>query len=297
MVNIDVGTICKGKNFPVTGSSYIGAPKSNTAMFITKKVEQLLSALESVSECLVFAENGITVSDSLLQKHAFVFSKKPQLAYARFVRRFADERLEEEKKLKFQLIDGSYICEDTVIGNDAYIEPGCVIGPDVQIGQNARIHAGCVIKRTTAGDNLIANELSVIGANGFTMAEDEDGNKQRIPTLGRVTIGNNVEIGAQNNVSCGSGGDTILEDNVKLDALVHVGHDVHLRKNVEVTAGATLGGYLDAGKGSYIGIGSVIRNRVTLGDNAFVGMGSNVIKSVEPNVIVAGNPAKPFIKK
>ena len=294
MVRLNVNELCKDKNFYIVGSSYIGAPKSNTAMFITKKVEHLLSALESVSECLIFAEEGITISGTLRKEHAFVLSDKPQLAYARFVQRFADERFEEEKKLKFHLINGSYICEDTIIGEESYVEPGCIIGPDVKIGKNAKILAGCVIKRTTAGDNLIANELSVIGANGFTMAEDDDGNKQRIPTLGRVIIGNNVEIGVHDNISCGSGCDTIIEDNVKLDALIHVGHDVHLHKNAEVTAGATLGGFLNAGEGSYIGIGSVIRNRISLGDHAFVGMGANVTKSVGANVVVAGNPAKPF---
>ena len=291
-----VGHIVEGKSFNIFGISYIGAPRSNTAMFITKKVENLLSTLESVDECLVFAETGINVSEKLAEKHAFHFSEKPQLAYARFANEFADERFEKEKKLKYNLMPGGYyVSEDVVIPDDAYIEPGCIVGPDVQIGMNAKLLANSVIRRSTIGDNFIANEQSVVGAYGFTMAEDDEGNKVRIPTLGRVIIGNQVEVGSQNNVSCGSGGDTILEDNVKLDSLVYLGHDVHLHKSVEVTAGVAVGGFVEVGEGAYIGVGSVIRNRILIGEHSFIGMGANVTKSVEAGVVVAGNPAKPFI--
>ena len=297
-MEMNVNAVVPEKDFPIKGMSYIGAPRSNTAMFITKKVEHLLTALESVTECLVFAEEGIAVPEELDARHAFHFSRKPQLAYARFANQFAEERFSEEKRLQFQLMPGGYyLCEDSTVGEGAYIEPGCVIGPDVQIGRNARIYAGSVIRRSTIGDNFIANEHAVVGANGFNMAEDEDGNKMRIPTLGRVVIGNNVEVGVHDNISCGSGCDTIIDDYVKLDALVHVAHDDHLHKNVEITAGGIIGGFDELGEHAYVGINAVLRNRIQVGDNALIGMGSTVTKSVEANTTVAGNPAKPFTKK
>ncbi len=296
-MQLNVSRVFPDKNFDIVGMSYIGAPKSNTAMFITKKVDHLLKALEAVSECLVFAEDGVNVPDSLEDKHAFHFSKKPQLFYSRFAQEFEKERFEKEKKLKFNFLPGGYyLCEDSSIADCAYIEPGCVIGPDVQIGRNARILSGSVIRRTTIGDNFLANEYSVVGANGFTMAEDEEGNKFRIPTLGRVIIGNNVEIGAHNNISCGSGGDTIIEDNVKLDVLVHVGHDAHLKKNVEITACSIVGGFDVLEEGAYLGLNSTLRNRIIVGENALIGMGATVTKSVDPNTTVVGNPARVFEK-
>lgn len=292
-MKINVNRIIEDKNFNIVGMSYIGAPKSNTAMFITKKVEYLLVSLESVSECLVFAENGMCVSNELKEKHAFYFSEKPQLDYARFANEFAEERFREERQYKYVLMnDGYYISNDVAIPEDAYIEPGCVIGPDVRIGKNARILAGTVIKHTSIGDNFFSNEYAVIGANGFTMAEDEDGNKFRIPTLGKVIIGNNVEIGAHDNISGGSGGDTVIEDNVKIDALVHLGHDVHLQKNVEITAGAIIGGFNNLGEHVFIGINAVTRNRINIGERAVIGMGATVTKSVEADTTVAGNPAR-----
>ena len=296
-MEFNVARIVEGKTFNIVGMSYIGAPRHNTAMFITKKVAFLLEALYSVKECLVFAEYGMDVPNQLAEKHAFCFSEKPQLAYARFAARFAEERFSEEKKIAFRLTPGGYYLSDDVrIPEDAYIEPGCVIGPDVQLGANARLLAGTVIKHSTVGDNFLSNQYAVIGANGFTMVDDEEGNKYRIPTLGRVVIGNNVEVGAQDNISCGSGGDTVIEDFVKIDALVHLGHDVHLQKNVEITAGGIIGGFDTLGAHSYVGVNAVLRNRITIGDNAIIGMGSTVTKSVEANVTVAGNPARIFIK-
>jgi len=267
-------------------------------MFITKKVEYLLPYLRDVKECLVFAEIGMVVPNDLIKKHAFEFSQSPQLAYCRFVEKIAKKRFEIEKGIKFNLSPGGYyISEDSLIKSDAYIEPGCVIGPDVQIGSNAKIYANSVIRRSTIGDDFLANENAVIGSNGFTMTVDNCGNKIRIPTLGRVIIGNNVEVGSHNNISCGSAGDTRIDDHVKLDALVHIAHDVHLHSNVEVTAGVTIGGFLEAGEGTYIGLGSVLRNRISLGEHSFVGMGSNVTKPVASSNVVVGNPAKPFEKR
>jgi UDP-3-O-[3-hydroxymyristoyl] glucosamine N-acyltransferase len=296
-MEFNVERIVPGKSFFIKGTSYIGRPRSNTAMYITKKVEHLLSVLNDVKECLIFAEKSILVSEELEQKHAVVLCDRPQCEYAKFANLFEQERIKEESKFKYVLQEGGYyVSEDVTIPSDAYIEPNCVIGPDVHIGANARILAGSTIKYTTVGNGFLSNQYAVIGANGFTMADDENGNKLRIPTLGRVIIGNRVEVGVHDNISCGSAGDTIIEDCVKLDAFVHIGHDAHLHKNVEITAGAIIGGFDELEDYSYVGLNSTLRNRISLGENAFIGMGSTVTKSVDANVTVVGNPAKPFVK-
>ncbi len=292
-MNMNVNIVVPEKDFDIVGFSYIGKPRSNTAMFITKKVEHLLGALINVKECLVFAETGISVSDTLKNLHAFHFSKSPQFAYAGFAQKYAEARFVEEKNIKFNMTSvGYYVSSDVVIPEDAYIEPGCVIGPDVQLGKNVRVMSGSVIRRSTIGDDFIANEHAVIGTNGFTMAEDELGNKCRIPTLGRVIIGDDVEVGAHDNISCGSGGDTIIDNHTKIDALVHIGHDVHLHENVEITAGGIVGGFVDMGDHAYVGINAVLRNRIVIGEYATIGMGSTVTKSVDAGITVVGNPAK-----
>ncbi len=296
-MRINVNVVVPGKSFEIKGMSYIGKPKSNTAMFLTKKAEHLIKNLTKANECLVFIEETIDIPEDLAGSHAFKKSYRPQLEYASFANLFASERLKEEQNIPVVLTSQGYYCSaDAVIGENSYIEPGCYIGPDVVVGKNAYIMAGTVIRHATIGDNFISNEYAVIGANGFTMTEDESGSKYRIPTLGRVVIGNYVEVGAHDNISCGSGGDTVIDDFVKLDALVHLGHDVYLHKNVEVAAGGVIGGFDEIGEYSYVGINAVLRNRIQIGNNSTVGMGATVTKSVEDNIVVAGNPARPLRK-
>lgn len=279
-------------DYSVKGASYIGSPISNTAMYITKKVQHLLVNLNDAEGCLVFAESGMIVPDRIQAKHSFVFVDNPQLAYAEFAERFSKEKQKEESAIPYINMKGAYVSQKANVAKDAYIEPGCVIGPNVIIGENAHILAGCVIKNAVIGANFVANEYAVIGSNGFTMATDANGNKCRIPSLGGVTIGNNVEVGAHDNISRGSAGNTIIDDFVKIDALVHIGHDVHLCKNVEITAGSIIGGFDTIEENVYIGLNSALRNRITIGADAIVGMGTNVIDNVSKEKTVIGNPAK-----
>lgn len=282
----------------VTRVSYAGKPASNTAMYITKKVEHLVENLRDVSGCLVFIEENVIVPDDIFEKHQFVRTDNPQAAYAEYVNAIAGEKTAQEKERKYTLTDGYYyLGENVTIGKNAYIEPGVLIGHDVVIGDNAIIKANAVIKEAVIGDDFVACEGCKIGMFGFTMAKDNNGNNMRIPTLGKVEIGNHVEVGVNANISCGSGGNTIIEDYVKLDALVHVGHDVHIHKNAEIPAGVILGGYSDIGENVFIGINSAVRNRKTVGANAYIGMGTVVNKNVDGGIVAVGNPVRKLEKK
>lgn len=285
----------------IRGASYIGRPVSGTAMFVTEKVSYLLKKLYTVKGCLVYAENGMIVPKELQTRHMFVFCDSPQREYAFYMTKYEQQRNILEQKKKYVLTEeGYYLGKDVVIGKNCYIEPFCLIGHGVVIGDNAQILSGAVIKNAEIGSDFICNEDALIGTRGFTITEDSEGNKYRIPTLGKVIIGNHVEIGTLDNISSGSGGNTIIEDYVKLDTMVHIGHDAHLCKNVEVTAGAVIGGFAEIGEGSFIGLSSIIRNRKSVGENARVSMGAVVTKDVLPGQTVTGNFAvdhQRFIKE
>lgn len=291
----NVHNLSSQHDFVVAGVSYIGNPISHTAMYVSRKVENLLKNLNGVSHCLVFAENGLRVSSSLERNNCFIYSDSPQREYARFANMLYHNWFEMERKRKYMYTkEGYYLGENVKLGKNAYIEPGCFIGHDVIIGQDSCILAGAVIKKSIIGDGFLANECAVVGANGFTMTEDEDGNKFRIPTLGRVKIGNYVEIGTHNNISCGIGGNTVLEDFVKTAALVTIEHDVYLGRNTEIAAGTVVGGFTRTDSHVYLGLNSSVRNRIVLGENSVIGMGATVTKSVEANITVVGNPARLF---
>lgn len=298
VMEYNVHHISSQHDFAISGVSYIGNPKSHTAMFVTKKVEYLLNNMDGCFNCLIFVEKGISVPPYILNCNCIVFSDNPQREYAKFVNDLYNEYVIEERRRRYtQTQEGYYVGENVIIGKNAYIEPACFIGHNVLIGNNACILSGAVIKKSSIGDDILVGENAVIGAMGFTMTEDENGNKLRMPTLGNVCIGNNVEIGVHDNISCGSGGDTIIEDFVKLDALVHIGHDVYLGKNVEITAGSVIGGFTRLENNAYIGVNASVRNRINIGQNSIVGMGATVTRSVEPNITVVGNPARLFAEK
>lgn len=280
-------------NFMVNGVSYIGNPKMHTAMYASKKISHLIKNLEKCQFCLVFIERGMEIPDKLKENNCFIYCENPQLSYARFADEFAKEKCKNDSRRKYRLTDkGYYLGENVQIGCNANIEPGCYIGHDVVIGSNAVILSGSVIKNAVIGNDFFCNEKAVIGSSSFTMYKDENGNNCRIPTLGKVIIGNHVEIGTFNNISCGGCGDTIIEDYVKLDTLIHIGHEAHIHRNAELTAGIIVGGFADIGENSYIGINSSVRNRISIGSNSIIGMGSNVVKTVENKKTVMGNPAR-----
>lgn len=273
------------------GTSYVGEPVDNTFMFIKKQVEYLAPNLEGHKDCLVFAEDNITFSDEVIANNHVIFCEYPQYEYFLFAVDYRDVRaplpdfFEEE---------GYYITSDSTIGENCTIYPGCFIGPNVHIGDNALILPGAKIKHATIGDNFICNENVVIGCNSFTKAKDPNGDLISMPSLGRVVIGNNVEIGACDVIELATCGETVIGDNVKLDNLVSIGHESILHKNVCMAAQATLAGFVEVGERTFIGVGANVKNRITIGKDVTVGMGSVVGRAVKDGETVFGNLAKPI---
>lgn len=282
----------------VNGVSYAGNPKDHTAMFITNKVSHLLNNLYGHVGCLLFVETGMKIPDDLLELHEFRFSGNPQREYAEFANQIAKEREERNRIRKYTLTDGGYyIGENVSIGEGAVIEPGVVIGHDVIIGKNAKLKYGVKIRDAIIGDDFTASEGAVIGTDGFTMINDEKGNKLRIESLGKVLIGNHVEIGALTSIERGTGGTTELRDYAKIDTNVLIGHDSVIGKNAEIVGGTSIGGFVSIGDNTFLGLGVSVKNRTKIGNNVIVGMGATVIKAVPDYVTVVGNPAHQLIKE
>ena len=105
-------------------------------------------------------------------------------------------------------------------------------------------------------------------------------------------IGKNVEIGANTCIDRGTIDDTIIGNNVKIDNLCHIAHNVRLEDNVLVIALSLLGGSCIIKKDAYIAPCAAVMNQITIGENSLIGMGAVVTKNVEPNKVVAGVPAK-----
>ena len=292
-MNFDSSFSLHGQHLDLVGASYAGNPKPKTVMFVSKKVEGLLTNLVSVEGCLVFIESDVCIPPEVdNHNNLFVRTENPQWDYTEFVISLAKQKEERDSLRKFHLTEGGYyVGENVSIGANPHIEPGVLIGHDVVIGDNATILAGAKIKHATIGHGFIAGENCSIGTQGFNFAKDLNGSLIRIPSLGAVVIGDDVEVGALSNVTCGLAGDTVLKNYAKIDVLVHVGHDVVIGEDVEIPAGVILGGFSEVGDSAFIGVNSSVRNRIRIGHHAYVGMGAAVTKDIMARSLSMGVPA------
>ncbi len=278
--------------FVVEGVSYIGRPKSKTAVFVSKKVDFLIHSLESVNDCLVFADIGINIPEIIESKHFIYYSYFPQLDYSKYVCNRFKSIIEKDRIDTYSLVNnGIYIGKNVKIGENVIIEPGCVFGHDVTIGSNTWVKANVIIKHATIGDNCILGEGTVIGADGFNHIRDEKNDWSLIPSLGGVCIGDNVEIGVNNCIARGTADNTIVADNVKTDSLVYIGHDSSVGRNVEIAAGVVIAGFVIIDDDVVMGLNVSVRNRVNISEGSLVGMGGVVVNSIAENSVVFGNPA------
>lgn len=190
-------------------------------------------------------------------------------------------------------IESTSIVKTSSIGENVSIGCNCYIGKDVIIADNVIIHNNVVIDCPTHIENgTIIYSGVIIGSDGFGYFNDADGICRKVPHFGGVKIGKNVEIGANTCIDRGTIDDTIIGDNAKIDNLCHIAHNVQIGENVWVIALSMLGGSCKLENKSYIAPCAAIMNQITIGENSLVGMGSVVTKSVEPNKVVAGVPAK-----
>lgn len=183
----------------------------------------------------------------------------------------------------------------------AVVHPTARIGSNVFLGRGVVIGAGSIIYHNVfIGDDVVVGERciiksgAVIGEEGFGFERDESGRAVRLPHIGRVIIGNDVEVGALTTVCRGTLGNTVLRDGCKIDDHVHIAHNVDVGEHAFVIACAEVSGGVKIGSRAWVAPNVSIMNQVMIGADSVVGLGSVVTKSVPENSVVIGNPAKPL---
>jgi len=166
------------------------------------------------------------------------------------------------------------------VGERAVIGSGCHLGTDVEIGDDSLfypqvvVYHGCVI-----GKRAILHSGAVIGADGFGIAM-ENGCWIKVPQIGRVVIGDDVEIGANTTVDRGALDDTIIEDDVKLDNQIQVAHNVHIGAHSAIAGCVGIAGSAKIGKYCTVGGSGMILGHLEIADRVNISAGTLVTKSI-----------------
>jgi len=222
-----------------------------------------------------------------LDTNALWFCHTPKLTFIQLIQNLI------EKKPPGGIEKTAIVSSSAQIHPSSYIGNYVIVGENVSIGKNCIIHPHVVIyDNVEIGDNVIIHANTTIGADGFGYENDESGKYWKFPHLGKVIIGNNVEIGANTAIDKGSLSDTIIGDGTKIDNLVHIAHNVKIGKNCMIIANSMIAGSVEIEDNAWIAPSSSILNQKKIGKNALIGMASNVVKDVPSNQIVAGNPAR-----
>ena len=283
----------KEKDFNVTSISSLNNVKDNSILFYTSTInfkfklkdnaEYDLKQLEKFKNIILIASEEIKTKTNI----PIITSKNPRLDFQRVVMEFFSD-----EEFKTGIHKTAIIENDVIIGKDVYIGSNCYIGNGVEIGNKAKILQNtCVYGRTKIGKGTIIKSNTTIGSEGFSFSFT--GNELfHFPHVGSIRIGENVWIGSNCTVEKSQIDETVIEDHVKIDDLVHVGHNSKIKKFSQITVGSIIGGRVTIGQECWIAPHVVIDTGIEVGENSLIGTSSFVKADVEKNSIMIGSPAK-----
>ncbi|HLH34986.1 MAG TPA: UDP-3-O-(3-hydroxymyristoyl)glucosamine N-acyltransferase [Alloacidobacterium sp.] len=292
------------------------------------QISRVASTALADSESLVFAEDEAALHQALASKAAAVLvteelakqageakallvMRQPRLGFARTARllRSADRKagvhptaiiapgavLEEGSR-----VDAYAVIEDGAkIGAGSSIGAGSVIGAGVRMGEDCRIYPRVVLySGVTLGDRVVVHAGAVLGADGFGYVRDaETGEYLQFPQQGTLVIEDDVEIGANTTIDRGALEETRIARGVKLDNLVHVGHNVRLGKNVVIAAQTGVSGSSVIGDDAIVGGQVGIADHVEIGEKVILGAQAGIPSRKKirgPGIVFWGTPARPI---
>ncbi|TGM26166.1 UDP-3-O-(3-hydroxymyristoyl)glucosamine N-acyltransferase [Leptospira selangorensis] len=240
------------------------------------------------------------IAESLGDK-AIVVVSKVELSTAKIIRLFFPEKQPSGKRSTQVAIDPSAkigsntdighfvtIGKDSVIGNDCIIEDGVKIGDRVHIGDGARIGKNCVFfDDTIVGKRFIVFGNSTFGGDGFGFVF-ADGKHNKIPQVGRVVIGDDVEVGSNCTIDRGALTDTTIGNGCKFDNMVHIAHNCKVGDHVIIAGQSGLAGSVTLGNHVIIGGACAISDHLTLVDGTIVAGGSSLRTSPKTKDVYVG---------
>ena len=271
-----------------------------------------LTSLEKAEMLKDLKASALLVPESAKDKKlpfngALLYAKNPEWAFI-LLMKYVDAQhqkhtpgihptavISQSAKLGNNVSVGAYtVVEDGAqIGDNTVIFPQCYIGKDVVIGKNCYIYPQVVIREECVlKDYVILQAGAKIGSDGFGFSF-HDGRHQKIPQIGNVVLGNDVEIQSNTCIDRAKISSTVIGDNTKIDNLVQVGHNVHVGMSSIMCAQVGVAGTTEIGNGVILAGQVGLAGHMTIGDRAQVGAQSGVMSSIPVGQTYFGYPAMP----
>lgn len=294
------GEVVGDKNIVITGVSGIEEAEAGEITFIANPRYSPL--LNKTRASAVIASRDITAAPC-----ALIRAENPSLAFAKIVSLIVPDQAARIKGIHPSAILGKSVSlgknvsigayavieDDVKIGDNSVIYPGTFIGHHSEIGSDALIYPNVSIReRVTIGKRVIIHSGTVIGSDGFGFV-GINGKYQKIPQVGTVEVGDDVEIGANVTIDRARFDKTIIGSGTKIDNLVQIAHNVVVGENSIIVAQAGISGSTTIGKGVTIAGQAGLVGHIKIGDGAVLAAQAGITKSVPPNTMVSGYPARP----
>ncbi len=271
--------------------------------------EKYARFLESTEASLVIVHRSFCV-DEFTETTSFLKVDDPYSAFVFLLKKFATPRTIAAKGISPTVVmgEGVTIGEGVSIGEYAVIGTRCSIGLNTVIGAHTVLLHDVTIGDDTVlfpnvtcydgtiiGKRVVIHSGSVIGADGFGFAPQSDGSYVKIPQMGIVEIGDDVEIGANSTIDRATMGSTVIGRGVKIDNLVQIAHNCTIGDNTVIAAQAGISGSVTVGRHCLIGGQAGFAGHLELADHIQVAAKTGISKSfLQPGIALRGTPAQPM---
>ena len=294
------GDISGDPNLEITGVSEIQNASSGTISFLGNQVYRKHMDSTKASAVIVSNKKQLSGKDGIIVKN-------PQLAMAKVLSMFFPKEyipkgihpnafINSSAKIgeNITIESGAIIESGVTISDGTFIGANTYIGGKSKIGSNCKIYQNVVIyHEVNIGNNTTIHASAVIGCDGYGFVKNKDGHL-KIPQVGNVLVGDNVEIGANSVIDRATIGETVIGNMTKLDNLVHIGHNVKIGNNCLITAQVGIAGSAKIKDNCSFGGQAGVVPHVEIGPESIIASKSGVTKSLSGGEMYAGFPARPI---
>ena len=249
--------------------------------------------LKFVRECTAAILVGPPTMEPSVARARIMVDRLDVQAINRLLRYYKVEKYSLADQENVSTFPDVYIGKHAQIGQGCYFMPGVKIMNGVTIGDNVAINANTVIKEgTVIGDNVTIDSNNSIGNFSFEYMRGPDGGYERVESVGRVIIQDNVEIGCNNCIDRGTLGDTVIGHGTRIDNLVQIGHDCRIGNHCLIVSQTGISGHTRLGNGVVLHGQTGLAGYLEIGDNSVVQAQSGVSRSCPPGSRLFGYPAR-----